>query len=249
MKFLTTAISTPLGIIVLGVMIIAVFILIIILVKNGYAFGKDEHGHWSFKPREKSRKDEGRRPINNIQIINDLDEILSNTDERIKDLQAVTLKEINRIQKEALDRAIATIVLEFSEQPVESKRDPGELVMVLQLYLERDLTKIVIEKLDGIRNSPSFLKKSETDIMSDVSQLTSDCIDKMKIQLKTYIIIGDQKSLVQLFENSRRNLTNTLEVTLKNFLKTTKEEQDKKLELLNLRSTKITEKIKSFCEE
>jgi hypothetical protein len=243
----TFLVSTPLGNFLLAISMVSIIILIFFCIKRGYSFHKDEKGKWHVEPEQKKKKN-----INTDDLIKrtneDIKIIIEDSSSREKKLKEETKAELLRIQEAALKNSIEAMVLEYPKQ-LKNEEKIDEIAEILELYLKRDFITVVSNKLEMIKNSTEFLKQTELNIAQQVPVITEEIAVEMKNKIRHYILLGNKQNLVQFFDDSRVNIKNTLDTTLKSFLRLSLEEQNKIKELYDERLEKIEQKIKSMYGE
>jgi len=157
-------------------------------------------------------------------------------------------QELKEIQQRALARAIGHLCLEFGDMYEETEeytlKKMGE---ILELYLQRDFRTILYERFETLRNVESNLtSKTELEINNEIQNITSDCVTAMKVKIKNYVLISDIKILYKLFDAGAPKIKETVEETIKQFIRLTKEQQDKIIELTKKRTEQINMRINQF---
>jgi len=160
-------------------------------------------------------------------------------------------EEIKKVQQQALTRSIEHLCLEFSkiyeETPENSIQKMGK---ILELYLHKDFSGIVLEKLNYLYNSSIlFLNKTDGEISQETAVLVEDCVRTMKININNYILISDVKILHKLFDTANDKIKSSIEEAIKNFIRLTKEQQHRILEITKIRTEAIEKRINELTRK
>jgi len=152
--------------------------------------------------------------------------------------------EIQNIQQLALTRAIEHVCLEFTNIYEETAEcSLSKMGQILELYLHRDFTNVLLHRFDMLKESSSFLDKTDLEINNEVQAITEDCIRSMKLKIKAYVLISDSKLLYKLFDVSTEKIKETVDEAIINFIKLSRDQQNKLIDLTKKRTQAIEEKL------
>jgi hypothetical protein len=99
-----------------------------------------------------------------------------------------------------------------------------------------------------LRDSTSFTMKSEIEILDEIQSITEDCIMSMRLKIKDYNLINNTKLLNILFDECKSKIKDTVDEAIKNFIKLSKTQQTKIIELTNKRTEQITKRINDLID-
>ena len=159
-------------------------------------------------------------------------------------------KELKSTQQLALTRAIQHLCLELGNVYEETEEySLAKMGHILELYLRRDFSTILLERLDLIKNSTNFSMKSEIEINNEIQSATEDCIRSMRLKIREYILISDIKILNKLFDTASTKIKDTIDEAIKNFIKLSKDQQKEILELNKKRTEQINARINELIKK
>jgi hypothetical protein len=170
-----------------------------------------------------------------------------------EDLNTQINRELKNVQRIALTRAIEFVCLEFSKLQEVDDSDTNDSFLkmgqILELYLRRDFSSILIERLDSVMNNPFFYEKNEMDINNEIQKMSDDCILSMRHKIKDYILISDIKILNKLFDVSTVKIKDNIDETIKQFIKLNKKQQTEIINLNTIRNQNISKRIAEIIEK
>jgi hypothetical protein len=257
MDMLVTFLTTnPIGIGLLVVIIVGLVVTVISLIIKGYTFEKTGPGMTDFKIFKTSKKKKKKRGDDDdeeedespgkkvtVATTQNLSGKINNLFETsFTELLAIKNKyreENRRVQKEALNKAIGSITLSYT-QKYEKIENIERMTEILELYLKRDFNFIMSEKLDGIRKTAEYGTVKKEDILNNISKYTDEIMMQIKNVVIKFDLINDKNSLYMLLEESKSTVRDSLEEVIKQFVSFNDNEQreileirHKQIELLN----------------
>jgi len=156
-------------------------------------------------------------------------------------------QELKNIQQLALTRAIEHLCLEFGNVYEETAENSlQKMGHILELYLHRDFSIVLFTRLNMLKESSSFLDRTDLEVNNEIQAITDDCIRAMKLKIREYILISDIKLLNKLFDTATNRIRDTVDEAIKNFIRLSKDQQNKILELTKNRTEQITQRLNSL---
>ena len=153
---------------------------------------------------------------------------------------------IENEQKKEIQTVITNLCLNFS-QLVDTTEEENIDVQhkILKLFLERDLSNILLSNLNSIKSSVSVLNSSEVELINEIQKTTIDCVNSMKNTIFDYVLISENV-LQELFENSESILKNAIDSSIGNFKKSNKSEQEQIIKLEQERISLINKRLEDL---
>jgi hypothetical protein len=248
--------GTPIGIVLLSVLIFGATVLVAFAILKGYTFEKGETGGFRLYRKEKEGSNKKKKESSDGEpdvdlVIEDSPNRINNIiDNSIKDLFAIKnkYKEENRkAQREALNKAIGSITLSYT-QKLEKHDNIEKMTEILELYLKRDFNTIMSEKLDSIRKSSESGAIKKDDILNNISKYTENVMVEIKTVAIKFDLIDDKNSFYVLLEESKNTVKDTLEEVIKQFVNLNEKEQLEVMEIRNQRIEQINKELKILLE-
>ena len=159
-------------------------------------------------------------------------------------------QQIKNVQQTALTRAIEYLCLEFSNLYIDTPEDSlSKMGKILELYLHKDFSKILLHQLDMLYTSATFMNKTDLEINNEIQSITDDSIRAMKLKINEYILFSDTKLLHKLFDTATSKIKESIDEAIKNFIKLSKEQQLRIIELTKVKTESIEKKLKELTNE
>jgi hypothetical protein len=191
-------------------------------------------------------------------LIPHIKDIISSEYDKYIDLKEELLlnidKEIKSKQQLSVFRSIDYLCLEFgSLSTVSDSKKSEELInqmnMILELYLYRDFSNILMNRLNQLYSSLSFQSKSDLEINNEITLVTDDILRVMKTKVKDYILISERKLILSLYDKATPKIRETVDDAIKSFLSLSKDKKDKIIQMNEERNKKIDERIQEIKEK
>lgn len=153
---------------------------------------------------------------------------------------------IKNSDKDVVDSLIRKVMMDYAKL-IDDTVDDNDVIReqdIFELYITRDLNKIILEKLENLYNSPTFSDLENADLSRLVESTTSDVIDILKLSVRKYTLLSSSpEDLERVFENASRYLLDELRRAIKNYTEYTNKEKEEKLKLIKARSENIDKQI------
>lgn len=249
MEFLNWLSNNKSVVVILGLTVVAVLIFIL------FISGKLDDFHFKDDKREinlQSKRRQAKKVAKHAQLPSSIDIsllkdlIISNIEafeQRIVQADKKYELSIQTGYRTAASRSIDDIMLAYPQNVLESK----DLLIkqeLLNLYLERDLNKIILNIFDAQQSNLELKTLQEIELNNYVESVVHQILNSLKVRIKDYKIISENRiELERTYDAVAKNLLENLQVAIKNYVAMTdlklKEEQN----LLAERNKTIDEQI------
>jgi hypothetical protein len=193
-----------------------------------------------------------KMPINSLsqQNIDKIFIIISDViSQSIEDHQKIVKNESIEIVNE-IEKCINNMILTISNDFV-TNRSEKEIVQnetLLELFLESKFRKIINNHLTSISNSSNLIDMDDSTFKDEVGRIVESISQETLRDLRKILPLN-QKTLIGLFENQNRKLTDNITSSIKTFIKASKIEKQQIIELSDKRSKSLQEKLQIFLIE
>src|SRR5574344_369427 len=247
-KFLNLLFSTVQGWVLIVFFIIIVTIFAMFFLKGCFIFEIDEKGKKRLVPIKKSKK-QNKNLSNEAKYI--VDEIVNSEVETFiikRDSLKKKYKSIKDTEdKAAIKNSINSLLLKYSDLGLKDDDNFNTNYTLFDLYLERDLNNIILEKLNTLHDKAGLKECSEIELNSYVESKVREIIDEMKIKLKEYkLVVSSSKPIEKIFDDSSKQLLSNLQMTIRSFTDNSKQYQEEEKKLIEERNRSIEVQIRKL---
>jgi hypothetical protein len=247
-KFLDLLFSTAQGWVLIVFFIIMMTIFAMFFLKGCFIFEIDEKGKKRLVPIKKSKK-QNKNLSNEAKYI--VDEIVNSEVETFiikRDSLKKKYKSIKDTEdKAAIKNSINSLLLKYSDLGLKDDDNFNTNYTLFDLYLERDLNNIILEKLNTLHDKAGLKECSEIELNSYVESKVREIVDEMKIKLKEYkLVVSSSKPIEKIFDDSSKQLLSNLQMTIRSFTDNSKQYQEEEKKLIEERNRSIEVQIRKL---
>ena len=156
-------------------------------------------------------------------------------------------QEIESVGKNTVYNVVQNIVINYGKSIDETVDTEEELFKdqdLLELYLTRDLNKVVLSKLEYLYDSSSIQKSDDFELNNKIETVSREIIDSLILGIKGYGLLTDSLTyLEKTLESSSRPLFDEIRKSIKSYVELNKNKQKEKLELVKTRNEIIDKQI------
>jgi hypothetical protein len=175
-------------------------------------------------------------------ISNYMDDHLDKKEKLKEDLNIILCQS----QNECIAKVVGEFTLKYPEIDPENDKI-NDIVDSLEYYLKVDLGNILNGELERLHNEGHFESLSQEDISNKVGNITSNVSRQLRIKINRYLLIN-RVEFIKLFESHISMLKTNIDIVVNTFIRETKENRIKILELANEKIKKLEEKLKAFVD-
>ena len=236
------AVQTPNGLIALLIVLASIFLFLIIVT----AFNLEiTFKPFSIKRAKKSKGDDGNITTFDIDfLISLIKDAYSLFEANTKSIHKEYKEKIEMSSKSCINTLMNNIILEYVDllKKGGAKSIDTDQQDILELYLEKDISEIILKALKQFYDDDLTQSQVESLIENSIQSI----IIELKARLLKYRLIKDQSSLKSIYDDSPKYIANSLRDAFKNFSNYAKEERSEIEELLSSHNDKLNEQIRNY---
>lgn len=233
------AVQTPNGLIALLVVLASIFLFLIIVT----AFNLEV----TFKPfsiKKAKKVKDSLKPFDIDFLINIIKDAYSLFEANTKNIHKEYKEKIEMSSKQCIKMLISSIILEYVDivKKGGTKTVDVNQRTILELYLERDVSEVILKALKQFYDDDLTQPQVETLIEGSIYSI----ILELKAKSIKYDLIEDAQGLKSIYDGTSKEIASSLRDAFKNFSNYAKEERAEIEELLSNHNSKINEQIRNY---